>query len=157
MHKGLIKSNGNSSIFLTWLYSQGTTFMYLHYSLPLVYYLLPNVWKASYTVRASIFVDVPYWLPYSMDNFIPCVVPCPSQWFYHLGEDIVIARTHIEWVRCMFKNLPLPAAHDKSAVIPCIVIKNDGVLYHQVSLFSPESMRLRSLRQCERTIVWYPA
>ena len=41
----------------------------------LIYHLLPNVWKASYTISMSIFVDVPYWLPYSMDKFISCVVP----------------------------------------------------------------------------------
>ncbi|KAJ4445534.1 hypothetical protein ANN_12214 [Periplaneta americana] len=27
---------------------------------PLIYYLLPNVWKASYTISAAIFFDVPY-------------------------------------------------------------------------------------------------
>ena len=49
---------------------------------------------------------------------------------------------------------PLPAAQevrDSSGVTPCIVMDNDGVLYHQVSSFAPESMRLRSLRQSERT------
>ena len=42
----------------------------------------------------------------------------------------------------MFQNLPLPAAQEiresSSTVTPCIVMKNDGVLYHQVSSFSPE-------------------
>ena len=41
----------------------------------------------------------------------------------------------------MFQNLPLPAAQevrDSSDVPFCIVMKNDGVLYHQVSSFSPE-------------------
>ena len=55
----------------------------------------------------------------------------------------------------MFQNLPLPEAQevrDSSVVTPCIVMKNDGVLYHQVSLFSPESVRLKSLRQSERTM-----
>ena len=32
---------------------------------------------------------------------------------------------------------------DSSGVTPCIVMKNDGVLYHQESSFSPESMRFR--------------
>ena len=52
----------------------------------------------------------------------------------------------------MFQNLPLPAAQeirDNSGMTPCIVMKNDMVLYHQVSLFFPESMRLRSLPQSE--------
>ena len=42
----------------------------------------------------------------------------------------------------MFQNLPLPAAQEvrdnSSGVTPCIVMKNDVVLYHQVSSFSPE-------------------
>ena len=53
---------------------------------------LPNVWKASYTISASIFVDVPYWPPYSTDKFISCVVPGPSQWLFHFSEEIVIVR-----------------------------------------------------------------
>ena len=88
-----MKSNDNSLIFLTWLYSQGTIFMYLHYSHPLIYHLLPNVWKVSYTISASIFVDVPYWQPYSTEKSIYCVVPGPLQGFFHFGEEIVIAWT----------------------------------------------------------------
>ena len=42
----------------------------------------------------------------------------------------------------MFQNISLPAAQkvrDKiSGVTPCIVMKNEWVLYHQVSSFSPE-------------------
>ena len=73
--------------------SIGATFMYLQYSHPLIYHLLPNVWKASYTISASIFVNVPYWPPYTRDKFISCVVPGPSQWFFHFGEEIVITWT----------------------------------------------------------------
>ena len=76
-----------------------------------------------------------------MDKFISCVVLGPSQWFFHFGKEIVITWTHIGWERWMFQNLPLLAAqevHDSSSVTPSIVMKNDGVLYHQVSLFSPE-------------------
>ena len=61
IYMGWIKSNGNSSIFLKLLYIyRGTTFMYLEYSPPLIYHYLPNVWKASYTISTSIFVDVLY-------------------------------------------------------------------------------------------------
>ena len=42
----------------------------------------------------------------------------------------------------MFQNLPLPEAQEvrdsSSVVTPFIVMKNDGVLYHQVSSFSPK-------------------
>ena len=59
----------------------------------------------------------------------------------------------------MFPNLPLPAAQEvrdsSNAVTPCIVMQND-VLYLQVSSFSPESMRLRSLRLSEWTAVRDP-
>ena len=68
---------------------------------PTYQHSLPNVWKASDTISASIFVDVPYWPPYSTDKFISCVVPVPSQRFFHFGEEIVFAWTHIAWVhRC---------------------------------------------------------
>ena len=40
-----------------------------------------------------------------------------------------------------------------AVVVPCIAMKNDSVLYHQVSSFSPKSMHLQSLRQSERTTV----
>ena len=107
----------------------------------LIYHLLPNVWKAPYTISMFIFVGVPYWPPYSTDKFISCIVPSPSQWLFHFGEEIIIAWIHIGWVRWMFQNLPLPVAQevrDSSSVTPCIAMKNDGVLYHQVSSFSPE-------------------
>ena len=119
----------------------------------LTYHLLPNVWKAPYTITTSIFVHVPYWQPHNTDKFISYVVPGPSHWLFHFDKKIALARTHIRWVWWMFKNLPLPAAQevrDSSDVTPCIVMKNDVVLYHQVSSFSSESMRLQSLRQSER-------
>ena len=52
----------------------------------LIYHLLPNVWKASYTISASIFVDVPYWPPYSTNKLISCVVQSVSQWYFLFGE-----------------------------------------------------------------------
>ena len=75
------------------LTTRSTTIMYLQYSRPLIYHILSNVWKASYTISATIFVDIPYWPPYSTDKFISCVIPGPAQWFFHFGEEIVIAWT----------------------------------------------------------------
>ena len=109
---------------------------------PLIYHLLPNVWKALYTISASIFVDVPYWQHYSTDKLISCVVLGPLQWFFHFGEEIVITWTHIAWVWQMFRNLPSPVAQevrDSSGVTSCIVMKNDVVLYHQVLHAVPEN------------------
>ena len=115
------------------------TFMCRQHSRPPYLSLLPSVWKESFTISASIFVIVPYWPPYSTDKFISCFVPGPSQWFFHFGEEIVTVWTHIGWIRWMFQNLPLPAAQvvrdSSSSVTLCIVMKNDGVLYHQVSPF----------------------
>ena len=37
---------------------------------PLFGHVLPNVWKASYTISASIFVNIPYWPTYCTDKFI---------------------------------------------------------------------------------------
>ena len=132
---------------------RGTALMYLHYNLLPYLSPLPNICKASYTIGASIFVYVPYWLPYSSDKFFSCIVPHLSQWFLHFGEEIIIAWTHIGCVRWVFQKLQLPVAQevrDNSGMTPCIVMKNDGVLYNQMS-FSPESMRLWSLHQSERT------
>ena len=79
-----------------------------------------------------------------MDKFISCVVPDPSHWFFQFGEEIIVVWTHIGLVRWMFQNLPLPAVqevHDSSSdVIPCIVMKSNGVLNHQVLSFSPEHL-----------------
>ena len=58
--KGLDKMNWQSSIYLTWRYSQGTTFTYLQYSFPTHLSPSVNYWKASYTINASISFDVPY-------------------------------------------------------------------------------------------------
>ena len=77
-----------------------------------------------------------YWPPYSTDKFISCVVPGPSQWFFHFGEEIIITWTHIGWVRWMFQNLPLPAAQeirDSSGMIPRVTMKNYEVLYHKIT------------------------
>ena len=50
-------------------------------TLPLIYKLLPNVWKASDTISMSIFDNIPYWLPYSTDKFISCgTEPHHSSW-----------------------------------------------------------------------------
>ena len=39
-----------------------------------------------------------YWPLYSAGKFISCVIPCPVQWFFHFGEEILIAWNHIGWV-----------------------------------------------------------
>ena len=60
----------------------------------------------------------------------------------------------------MFQNLPLLATEEvrerRSGVTPCIVMKNDGAMYHQMSSFSPEFMRL-SFRQSESATERDPA
>ena len=103
--------------------------IYFNVDAALIYHLLPNVWKASYIISASIFVNVPYRPPYSTDKFISCVLPGLSQWFFHFEGEIAIAWTHIEWARWMFHKLPLPAAQevrDSSGATTCTVMKNDG-------------------------------
>ena len=52
----------------------------------LIYHQFPNVWNASCSISASIFVDVPYWLPYSMDKCIFCVVPVPPSGSFTLAN-----------------------------------------------------------------------
>ena len=65
---------------------------------PHVYHLLPNLWKASYTISASTSVDLQQWQPNSTNNRLSCVLMYPSQWFFHFGEKIIITWTHIQWV-----------------------------------------------------------
>ena len=78
------------------------------------------------------------------DKFISCVIPCPSQWLFYFGEEIVITWTHIGLIRWMFQNLPLQAAQvvrdSSSGVTSCIVMKNYGVLYHQLLHAVPENI-----------------
>ena len=135
-----------------------TTFTYLQYNRPLIYHPLPNVWKVSYTISASIFIDVSYWSPYSTDKFISYVVAGPSQWSFHFGEENLIAWTHIGWILWMFQNLPLPAAKEvrnsSSGVGPCIVMKNDGVLYHQMSSFTPVRWTKSAAGTCSSRQRW---
>ena len=80
----------NSLIFLRSFIHSGKTFIYFKNSRSLNYHFFLNVWKASYTISASIIVDVPYQPPYSTDKFISCVLPGPSKWFFHFGEEILI-------------------------------------------------------------------
>ena len=63
-------------------------------------------------------------------------------WIHRVGTVDVPESTHCQRTRGPWQS---------SSVTPWIVMKNDGVLYHQVSSFSPESMRLRSLRESEIT------
>ena len=135
------------------------TQLYLQYSHHLIYHLVSNVWKALYTISASIFVYVPYWLPYSTDKFISCVVPGPSQRFFHFGEETVIAWTqektttlggtelhHSSWQckelhRCCHGPLALLAIGDSGTF----------TVYTRY-----ESMQLWYLRQSERTAAMDP-
>ena len=120
-----------------------TTFMYLQYSHPSHLSPFAKCLEGVVHHQCVLFVDVSYWPCYRTDKFIlSCTVLGPSQWFFHVGEVIVIAWTHIGWVRWTFQNLPLPATQEvrdsSNSMAPCIAMKNDGVLYHQVSSFAPE-------------------
>ena len=116
--------------------------MYLQYSRPRYLSSLSKCLEGVVHISTSIFVGVPYLPLYSTDKFISCVVPRPSQWFFHLGEEIVIAKIDIGWVRWMFQNFPLPEAQEvrgsSSGMSPYIIMKNDGDVHLQVSSFSPE-------------------
>ena len=72
--------------------------------------LAPN-WDLS-TANLTWSLSVLYWLSYSTEKFIFCVLPGPLQWFFDFGEEFVMAWTHIGWVRWMFQNPPLPAAQE---------------------------------------------
>ena len=69
---------------------------------------------------------------------------------------------HMDSYRMSTMDVPeSPSASDarvfvRSGVTTYTFMKNDGIQYHQLSSFSPESMRLRSLRQSERTTMRDP-
>jgi hypothetical protein len=69
-------------------------------------------------------------------------VTYPSQWFFHFGEKIIIAWTHIRWEWRLFRYLPSPAVKEicdnVGSMSPCIVMKDDGIRCQQVLSLSPE-------------------
>ena len=75
------------------LIHRGTAFICLRNSLSP--YLLPFTKCLESVVHHQRvhFVDLLYWPPCITDKFISCVVASPSQWFFHFGEEIVIAWT----------------------------------------------------------------
>ena len=101
------------------------------------------------------FVEVPYWHPYSTDKFICCIVPGSSQWFLHFGEDIVIA-----WTQGKSTILGGTETHRSSwqrkeshrccchGPLEPLTMENSGT---SPVLIRYDSMRLLSLRQSERT------
>ena len=120
---------------------KGTTFIYPQYSPPLFITFCKMFGKHRTTsARPSLLmfpIDCPIaWISSSLVLYF-----VPRSGSFTLAK-IVITLTHITWVWWMFQNLPLSAGQEvrdnSSGVIPCIVVKNDGVLYHQVSLFSLE-------------------
>ena len=93
---------------------------------------------------------------YSMDKFLSCVVPGPSQWLFHFGKEIVIAWTqgktttlggtephHSSW-QCK------ESLHCCHGSLASLSMGDSGT---STVLTRYESMRLRSLRQSERTTV----
>ena len=138
---------------------RGTAFMYLQSSRSLIYHFFRNVCKAPYTISASIFVYVPYWPPYSTDKFNSCVVPGPSQWFFLLWRK---DRNRMDSYRVSTADVP-EASIASGARGPWQQQQCDTLHCHEEwwgsvppSVFSPESMRLRSLRQSEITTVRDP-
>jgi hypothetical protein len=120
-----------------------------------VCHLLPNLWKALYNISESTSVDVQQWPLYSTNNLFSCPVTCSSQWFFHFGEEIITARTHIGWVERMFPYLPLPATYCRSPYCwhwkgsPSPLAMGDTRISAIISRY--QSVRLWSLRQIGRT------
>jgi hypothetical protein len=99
-----------------------------------------QMWKAWHTISVSTSDDIRQCPPCSMNNLFSCVVTCPSQWFFHFGEEIVTAWTHIRQVWQMFQYLPSPAAKEildsVNSTRPCIVMKDGASLPTSVTTFS---------------------
>ena len=85
----------------------------------------------------SIFVDVPYWPPYSMDKFISCVVPGPLQWIllWRIGRNCMdsFCVSTVDVPESPIASSARGLGQQRDAT-PCIVMKNDGVLCHSFLL-----------------------
>ena len=68
-----------------------------------------------------------------MGKFISCVVPKSLIVVLLLWQRY---RNHMDSYRVSMMNVPESPIASSNDVTPCIVMKNNGVLYHQVS-FSP--------------------
>ena len=123
--------------------------------------LLSNVWKASYTISASIFVDFSHWSSYNTYKFISYALPGPSQWVFHFGEEIIIAWTQEQTTT--LGSRPTEPHHSswqckeshRSCHTPLAPLQM-GDSGTSTVLTRYESMRLRSLRQSERTAARNP-
>ena len=141
---------------------RGTTFMYLQYSRPPppLFITFYQMFRRCRTPSAR-----PSLLMFRIDR--PTARISSSRVLYR-SLPLVLSLwqrdyNHKDSYRVSTKDFPeSPIAmaqevHDSSTCLtPCIVMKNDGVLYHQESSFYPESMRLRSFRQSEWTIARDP-
>ena len=72
----------------------------------------------KFMLQTFIFVDVPYWPPYSTDKFISCVVLDSSQWLFHFGEEVVIARTQRKRRHLVVQNLIILHDNARSHTAP---------------------------------------
>ena len=138
-------------------FHMGTTFMYLQYSRLPLFITFCQMFGRCCTPSAH-----PSLLMFCIDHPIAWISSSlvlyrvPRSGSFTCKEIAIVWLISGDgWIRWMFQNLPLSAAQEvrdsSSRVTPCIVMKNVGVLYHQVLSFSPKSMRLCSLRPNERT------
>ena len=123
---------------------------------PLIYHLLSNIWKASYTISASIFIEVPYLPHYRTDKFISCVVRVPhsglSLWRRNCNrmdsgvkDDTCLCRTSSFF---MTMQGVTPLLLTRTSCAAPLAMGDSGT---STIITRYESMRLWSLRQSERT------
>ena len=112
-----------------------TTLLYLQHNHPTYLSHFQNVWKASYTAKASVFADVPYWPPYSTDKFISYVVLGPSQWFFLFSEEFVIAQTQEKTTTLVVENSII--LHDNARGHIVAAVTNLKVRFWNVHLTHP--------------------
>ena len=154
-YKGSIKINCNSSILLTWLYSQeySSTFnivapLFITFCQMFGRHRTPSVHPFS--------VDGPYWPPYSTDKFISCVIWGFSPCFFHFGEEIVIAWTQ-EKITTLGGTEPHHSSWQCKESHRCLhwllVLLVMGDFGTSTVLARYESMRTQSLRQREWTCI----
>jgi hypothetical protein len=123
---------------------------------PHVHHLLPNLWKASYTIIVSTAVDVQQWPPYSTNSHLYCVVTRPSQLFFHFGEDVIIVfvrQSEVSNDTC-WQRTPSPFMTIQGLILLTLSRSSFAAgngRYWNIRRTRYESVQLWPLRQNERT------
>ena len=156
MYKDWIKSNGNSSIFLTWLNHRVQHSCTFNTVVPLMTFCQMFGRRRSPSARPSLLI-------FRTDSPKARISSCPVLYRVLRSGSFTLAMNYhgFGWVWWMFQNLPLPAVQEvqTAAAVWLLALSWRMMGFCTIkcrSFFSPWIMWLRSLRQSEKTTVRDP-